>query len=95
MKYKLKKDLPFAKAGTEIGIEKDQTSTKDAILIRAGGEIYAIPRDDMGLWIEKVEPREWDLYIDKVTGRPCNCTMCLLMPRDPDSEKIRVREVIE
>ena len=52
MKYKLKRDLPFAKAGTEVKLVNEKKA------IEYNGyqcDIYDL-RDG---WIEEVKPREW------------------------------------
>jgi len=56
MKYRLKKDLPFAKAG-EIVNYKDLGG--DAINIELNGLCCYIPNIVKGFWIEEVKPREW------------------------------------
>ena len=51
MKYRLKKDLPFAKVGYPVEKRRDEYYV-GAFLI--GTEDY-----DMTEWIEEVKPREW------------------------------------
>lgn len=72
MKYKLKKDLPFAKAGEEVlSNEPPAKRIKDDTIKRfirvATNNIYGltefdIPTDTFYDWIEEVKPRE--LYVE-------------------------------
>ena len=67
MKYKLKRDLPFAKAGAEVKIisvysnefpHSFYTLSIKGDLIKAWYRIE-IPKDRFTEWIEEVKPREW------------------------------------
>ena len=90
MKYRLKKDLPFAKAGVEVnyipydyneqfGIEKD-------------GYMFIAPIDEMAGWIEPVEPREWVIPLSIISS---TWEQYLNIKVSPEDDKmIKVREVI-
>ena len=65
-KYILKKDLPFAKAGTEVRIYTDLESEIDSIDILDNRVEISNMSDKQLLnegWIEEVKPREF--YINK------------------------------
>ena len=98
MKYKLKKDLPFAKAGTEAryfyGVSQNHVDYNE---VTQTVDIYQKNEGDLILWkdwIEEVKPREWILEITKDSHyiRPPDATGKLY---DSNSEVIKVREVIE
>lgn len=58
MKYKLKKDLPFAKAGAEV--RKDDYLDSDSQTCFACGVYrFWVHKDVMGEWLEEVKPREF------------------------------------
>ena len=64
-KYRLLKDLPFAKAGAEVGVELAiSVRGKDNFLTWIGD-----PKDLESLidggWIEEVKPREFYIVFDK------------------------------
>ena len=103
MKYKLKKDLPFAKAGTEVRYFYG-TSVEH---INYNREINAvdihIPMKDVIQsyfdegWIEEVKPREWRVIIGKY-GEAKGIYLNELIAGDEVSSSdttIKVREVIE
>lgn len=57
MRYRLKKELPFAKAGDEIHIgECIYTDDMEAWAIGERGDLKKLIEDG---WIEEVKPREW------------------------------------
>jgi len=103
MKYKLKKDLPFAQAGEQARCFYGSsvfsiTYRMDSVDFNLTSEEYIdkLIRDG---WIEEVKPREWVLEIDtSLCGevshavRPANAKGRML---HKDSEIIKVREVIE
>ncbi len=69
MKYKLKKDLPFAKAGDNT-VQVEKHSLNSEFLVKyadANNKYYScvIPLNNAHLWIEEVKPREWYELIDK------------------------------
>lgn len=62
MKYRLKKDLPFAKAGTEITLHRDNLYYPYFSLERKGDgslHIWCQGWHTYDSWIEEVEPKEW------------------------------------
>ena len=65
MKYKLKKDLPFAKAGAEIvHIEMSITQSRGYDLTSKGVRLWINKEQDLDDmmnegWIERVKPREF------------------------------------
>ena len=61
MKYRLKKDLPFAKAGTEITLHRDNLYYPYFSLERKGdGSLHLWCQDwhTYDSWIEEFEPKE-------------------------------------
>ena len=99
-KYRLKKDLPFAKAGVEIEIGcnnnydeliNSRKDKKPAIYLKGQVSLQNLLNDG---WIEEVKPREFWIEVDPESG--------LSLHRDTKSEKkgytftelIKVREVI-
>ena len=97
MKYKLKKDLPFAKAGAEVILDKGVFYFVDGERTWYLGQKIENNLDD---WIEEVRPREW--WIERHTAinqyednnivmhetKPSKCGSC-------DSELINVQEIIK
>ena len=74
MKYVLKKDLPFAKAGAEIEIGFDNNydelinSKKDkkpAIYLKGQVGLQNLLNDG---WVEEIKPKEWYLIKDEHMG---------------------------
>lgn len=60
MKYRLKKDLPFAKAGEEIKVDDDcDIWTVRPLNIEIDCPLCDIPKETRDEWIEEVKPREW------------------------------------
>ena len=76
MKYRLKKDLPFAKAGTPLKYTQLVMGAPEMIIrerekVYVQGETFSNEKESILLgyaqdlldkgWIEKVKPREWTL----------------------------------
>ena len=67
-KYRLAKDLPFAKAGAEVGVELAiSVRGKDNFLTWIGDPKDLESLIDEG-WIEEVKPREFMLHFKKSNG---------------------------
>ena len=101
MKHRLKKDLPFAKAGTEVEIINSAINILTIKPVNAKTEypICDIPREVKAEWIEGVKPREWTL-LKAHNGQIANATEGFGMFNSSEkfagiSEKIKVREVLE
>ena len=66
MKYRLKKDLPFAKAGDNaVEIENHSLNSEFIVSYRdANHKHYScvIPANNAHLWIEEIKPREFLLH---------------------------------
>ena len=98
MKYVLKRDLPFAKAGTEVGIFGRLGCTP---LVVYSSKSVDIGKEYVDLFIaegwieEKSEPREWWLGINETGG---NSTSYPLLKKDDlvneYDEVIKIREVL-
>ena len=90
MKYRLKKDLPFAKAGTELvlkGEDRIRPSGAEEYLICITEDLPRLIKEG---WIEEVKPREWEVY--EYDGKLYDAKNML----DPLSlTKFKVKEVIE
>lgn len=85
-KYILKKDLPFAKAGTEVKLVNEKKA------IEYNGyqcDIYDL-RDG---WIEEIKPREFLVFLNK-EGFPIDIFLPDLAPERALDEVIKVREVL-
>lgn len=108
MKYKLLKDLPFAKAGEEVlsnepPAKRIKDDTIKTFIRVATNNIYGltefdIPTDTFYDWIEEVKPREFYVEIRKNDGVATD----VYEGEMPDSlnmidryNYIKVREVIE
>jgi len=97
VKYRLKKDLPFAKAGAMLKnnncvIDEDG---KNRYLSNWNEEIEACTKRLLNDgWIEEVKPREWIIEVTKEQQyiRPADAKGRLY---SSGSEIIKVREVIE
>ncbi len=64
MKYRLKKDLPFAKAGAEVHLFPENLLYKRLALFNDGTYPYCIVgSDEIDLWIEEIKPREFYVTI--------------------------------
>ncbi len=70
MKYRLKKDLPFAKAGSEVGLRASTAnwvvypdSKRRDLCYFIGYNYNEGDLFDAG-WIEEIKPREFELYFD-------------------------------
>ncbi len=60
MKYRLKKDLPFAKAGEEVYLKpEDLLYKRIALFDRTTYPYCLIVNDKIDFWIEGIKPREW------------------------------------
>ena len=110
MKYRLKKDLPFADAGTEVWIDNTWTAWIDANVYAPNYGVTEFETRKVMLgksstlvaegWIEEVKPREWWLEVtpEQVYVRVINLDM-LGNPREKlfssGSELVKVREVID
>jgi len=107
MKYKLKRDLPFAEAGTKV------TSNDGGELVRDDYYAYVVNRSTGGIaqlglvkklisegWIE-VKPREWWVITSSRSGTmACDdykkaCDLADELLGNQNTEIIKVREVIE
>lgn len=93
MRYRLKKDLPFAKAGEVIDLVNDGKS------IQYRGFQCDIKGFE-GTWIEEVKPREFILVLDcsgnYVAHFPTTYTVHEVVNRFATSHQIiKVREVIK
>ena len=101
-KYRLLKDLPFAKAGAEVGVELAiSVRGKDNFLTWIGDPKDLESLIDEG-WIEEVKPREFEVTLNKngslvkfFNGKDrftyTNQPLCDY----PPFETIKVREVLE
>ena len=69
MKYRLKKDLPFAKAGAKIKPPQDEGCAYDVENINGDwwciGYEEELPKLISEGWIEEVKPREWYICWDE------------------------------
>ena len=94
MKYRLKKDLPFAKAGTEVALNYDSNIwTVRPLTTKIDCPLCDIPEDVRNEWIEEVKPREWEviLWNNEISSKDI-----IMSPSAHDALKyIKVREVIE
>ena len=69
MKYKLKKDLPFAKAGEGVYLKpEDLLYKRIALFERTTFPYCIIVNDKIDFWIEEVKPREWWVVIGSHIG---------------------------
>ena len=60
MNFRLKKDLPFAKAGDAIDKIRSSSGTEELSYVQIGNCKCQIPdRVNIFDWIEEVKPREW------------------------------------
>ena len=110
-KYRLKKDLPFAKAGAEVFLDKDVTGNPidNRISVEAeknfGGYKYfhiGYSADLQKLinegWIEEVKPREYDIHINKkdIGVWDCANNNWLWRPtKEPTNEPLEIIKVRE
>lgn len=98
-KYRLTKDLPFAKAGTSIEFERKEgyfpamlmkSTTPNNIWITFEGSLVSWNKLHTEGWIEEAKPREFWIRADHIT------TEGEIENRYWDKSRfIRVREVIE
>ena len=110
MKYKLKKDLPFAKAGMNVrfSLEVEQhpkfyLCSQDVTDFNSYWITFEGDRDDLkGLidegWLEEIKPREWILEIDIALNGEVSHAVRPANAKGrmlhKDSELVKVREVI-
>ena len=105
MKYKLKKDLPFGKAGMDVqfSLEVEQhpklyLCSQDVTDFNSYWITFEGDRDDLkGLitdgWIEEVKPREW--YISETVVRDYGRERKESFFKHDRSDLVKVREVTE
>lgn len=97
-RYILKKDLPFAKAGTLVDGARSSYGTEKLSNIRIGNCKCDVP-DGVNIfdWIEEVKPREFVMAIreDGVGSSWYSDTMYENLHNGTFKEVIKVREVIE
>ncbi len=101
IKYRLKKDLPFAKAGAEVTIG---VASSIGLYQYDNGKVNVAENQIEHLvnegWIEEIKPREFELHFDE-TGTITyivenNLIICNNGQSNLDSVKlIKVREVLE
>lgn len=100
MKYRLKKDLPFAEAGTKVQFLYASVKLSNVeCYLNAGNNVTfrVTDEDEVGRlfkegWIEEVKPREWKLLL--VNGKPYDYSYAPIESFDKQ-EIIKVREVLE
>ncbi len=67
MKYRLKKDLPFVKAGDDkVNIENHSLNSEFIVSYTdANGKFYTciVPINNAHLWIEEIKPREFEIIL--------------------------------
>lgn len=97
MKYILKKDLPFAKAGDIIAVNDESNIwTVRPISAEIDCPLCDIPEDAIDEWIEEVKPRELYVELFRHNLNPSDvATDRELLREDAKFTIIKVREVIE
>jgi len=107
LKYILKKDLPFAKAGSEVVVEFGYSIELDySVVIRKSfdftrsTEKIIIKKENYNEWIgEAKSPREFNLWLDNegnpTAGQKEEGCFTWIEGRELTREKIKVREVLE
>ena len=85
---RLKKDLPFAKAGTPVFMYRGEWIIEHSI----GHTVIGTQDMDMTDWIEEVKPREWDVVV--IDGQLVGSQYNDLSFTDNKPQKIQVREII-
>lgn len=95
MKYRLKKDLPFAKAGEIVDVNDDTDIwTVRPLNAKIDCPLCDIPEDARDEWIEEVKPREW--WISKtVLTDFANEDEEKIYAFETRKDLIKIREVIE
>ena len=99
MKYRLKKDLPFAKAGEEVWTDSFHIYIKGNVRMRGTDrkeDIYLGLLSDLvdNGWVEEVKPREWE--VNEWMGDIYNKGSIIMTTADQiQPKRIKVREVIE
>lgn len=96
MKYRLKKDLPFAKAGTEIVLHVSNLGYPHLTVERqADGYLHIWCRtwQTYDAWIEEVKPREFEIQL--CNGEAVNFTTPPPRTFIDKLEYIKVREVMD
>ncbi len=96
MEYKLKKDLPFAKAGTRVDEILHRRGNNTLSFIRIGDCKCYLDANKAHIfdWIEEVKPREWWLGVNDVD----DTSFPVIDRKDIGNgydEYIKVTEVIE
>ena len=87
MKYKLKKDLPFAEAGVEVKLVNEKRA------IEYNGyqcDIYDLRNG----WIEEVKPREWYIVNHTLSHRTVEDSVSHIC-KEKGCQVTKVREVIK
>ena len=97
MKHRLKKDLPFAKAGEEIKVNDDcDIWTVRPLNIEIDCPLCDIPKETRDEWIEEVKPREFYVELYKDSLKPSDVSDNInYLREDARFTIIKVREVIE
>ena len=105
MEYKLKCDLPLAKAGTPINFFGNGSSDKINIEVTKDGtlKIWITDITRINEWVEEVKPREWyeiiygvELLVDRRFQSVREAEIYLEgIAKPSNAEIIKVREVIE
>jgi len=103
MKYKLKKDLPFAKAGEEVYLKpEDLLYKRIALFDRTTYPYCLIVNDKIDFWIEEIKPREFWVVrrynIGIVTGFDSESSAVAYIKQTGNSlqyQITKVREVLE
>ena len=97
MKYKLKRDLPFAKAGDNVEVNPGGcipfANYSSGTFSTSEEYIDKLIKEG---WIEEVKPREWELWLDKdgcVTATSKECCIPIHVG-NICKEIIKVREVL-
>jgi len=96
MKYKLKRELPFAKAGERITIDRINEKYSEIEKLGGNGLYCQILHKDFDEWIEEVKPREFDLSFSSnglLALIESDGTILFDSRRVPKDSTIKVREV--
>lgn len=101
-KYILKRDLPFAKAGTKVDQIRSSKGTEELSFIQVGNCKCDLPDSEFIFdWIEEVKPREFELIFDacgdleRLLENGSDLPIDNRGSKNPNYKKIKVREVIE
>lgn len=94
MKYRLKKDLPFAKVGKIVDVNYvADLWTVRPLDAKKDYPVCDIPENAKEEWIEEVKPREWDVLV--FNNKISSYGILLFSSTDGSVEQIKVREVLE